>query len=341
MIGLRPLERAAARGLARLPKGLLTRLAGAPDVVDGQTLDPMVKVILRVQALRRRPPMESLDPASARKEYADSLGILDEPQRPMLRVEDVDADGVPVRIYEPRAPDGVRGLLVYLHGGGGVIGDVDCCDAPVRLLADEASVAVASVDYRLAPEHPFPAALEDTHTAFTWARREAERFGARPDKVAVGGDSYGATLATLLALDRRGAEGPAAQLLIYPCCDFLREGGSRDLFAQGYLLDRPLIEWFRAHAFTSGEDRARASALRAEDVAGVAPALIYTAGFDPLRDEGKDYADRLTEAGIQTFYRCETSLLHAFISMTGVVPAAHVAVIDMAHRLKAALSASA
>lgn len=336
MIDRRRIERAAARGLARLPKRWLTRLGGAPDVVDGQTLDPMLKVILRVQSLRRRPPMESLDPAGARREYADSLGILDPPERPMRRVQDLDADGVPVRVYEPRAAG--QGMLVYLHGGGGVIGDVDCCDAPVRLLAEEAGVVVVSVEYRLGPEHPFPAGLEDAHTAFAWARREAARFGARPDRVAVGGDSFGGSLAALVALDRRGADGPAAQLLIYPCCDFLREGGSRDLFARGYLLDRTLMDYFRDHAFRSAEDRARASALRVDDLTDVAPALVYSAGFDPLRDEAEDYAARLTEAGVRTFYRCETSLLHAYISMAGVVPAAHASVVDMAHRLKTELS---
>jgi len=332
MIDVRPLERAAARGLRRLPRGVLSLLAGRAHEKDGQTLDPMVQFILRVQRLRRRPELQDLDPDAARQEYAHSLGILDEAPRPMRTVEDLDADGVPARLYVPEGPAPV-GLLVYLHGGGGVIGDLESCDAPVRLLAAEGGFAVLSVHYRLAPEHPWPAALEDTRAAFDWAKREAKRLGFDPGRIAIGGDSYGGSLSALLCLERRGEDGPKAQLLIYPCTDFLRQGGSRELFAQGYLLDRPLIDWFRDHTFRSQEERVAASALRAEDVSSAAPAIVVTAGFDPLRDEAMDYADRLSAAGVRVFHRCEPGLVHAFISMTGVVPAAHASVVDMARRL--------
>lgn len=333
MTPLAVVERRIARGLLRLPAGLLRVLAGPPHVRDGLTLDPYVQTILRVQRLRRRPGMQTLTPPRARAEYRRDVGILSAPARPMCSVQDRDADGVPVRVY---IPDTVRGVLVYLHGGGGVIGDLDACDSPCRALAHAAACAVVSVDYRLAPEHPFPAGLEDAERAYRWAVAQATALGARPERVAVGGDSFGGSLAALLGLKLRGGDlpAPAAQLLLYPACDFTRTGGSRDLFSEGYLLDKDLIAWFRDHTLLTAEARVAASPLLAHDVGGMGPVIIITAGFDPLRDEAKDYADRLAAAGVPVNYTCAPGLVHAFISMTAAVPEAKASLHQAALCLK-------
>ncbi len=330
-------EKLLARGLMSLPNPVLGALAGPPHERDGQTLDRRVQLIIRSQTLRRRPQLQDMLPQAARREYRHALSLLLEPVRPVASVEDRIIDGVPVRIYTPST---VRGILVYMHGGGGVIGGLDTCDAPCRVLCDEAECVVISVDYRLAPEDPHPSGLEDAKKVFSWAVHNAEQLGSEADRVAVGGDSFGGSLAALLGLHVRQEAGPkpATQLLLYPACDFTRTGGSRDLFAQGYLLDKALIAWFRDHAFTTPEDRAAASPLLVEEVGGMNPVIVMTAGFDPLRDEARDYAERLRSAGVPVDYHCEPSLVHAFISMTGVVPQADEALRRAAHLLKARLS---
>jgi acetyl esterase len=336
----RRVERAGARGLLHLPRWVLGQLAGRPIQRDGRTLDPRIQLAIRVHKVLRRPGLETLSPEGARAEYLRSLRLLVHPQLALEKVEDSVADGVPVRIYTPKDRRDPGGVLVYLHGGGGVIGDLEAADPACRQLAHEGRVKVVSVDYRLGPEHPFPAALEDALTVQRWAAANAEALGALPGRIGVGGDSFGGTLAALVAQAALTGQvaAPALALLLYPATDFTRVGGSRETFSRGFLLDRALTDWFAWQAFREPADRPRASPLLAEAVAGLGPTAVFTAGFDPLRDEGDDYAARLRAAGVDVIHRSYPSLVHAYISFAGVVPVANDAMLDAAAALRAYLA---
>jgi acetyl esterase len=220
---------------------------------------------------------------------------------------------IPARVYEPVADP--PGTVVYFHGGGWVIGDLDTWDAAVRNLAHESGARVVSVDYRLAPEHRFPAAADDSYAATEWAAKE---FGG---PIVVAGDSAGGNLAAVVAqLTARDEVPPAFQFLIYPVCDYTREWRSYDLFATGYFLTRAEMRWYRSH-YLPDDDAAsdsRASPLLAEDLAGLAPAYIATAGFDPLRDEAEEYAWCLRAAGVPVTLRRFAGYTHGFASMLGL-----------------------
>ncbi len=327
------IEQQGAQALMKLPQSVLRKVAGPPRVVDGQTLDLNLQFLIRLQELRRRPDMQTLAPADARTEYNRSLGLLDGPTIPMRTVQDISANGVPVRVYTPEV---VQGVFVYLHGGGGVIGSLDGYEVPCRVLANTSQCVVISADYRLAPEHIFPAGLEDSHSVYRWAVEQAERLGGTPKKVAIGGDSFGGSLSALVAQQTREMDlpNPVAQTLFYPACDFTRTGGSRDTFAKGYLLDKELIAWFRDLTFKDTVSCSAASPLLTPRFDDIGPTLIITAGFDPLRDEAQDYAEKLGAAGTKVEYVCEPSLTHGFISMGGVVPAAQAALVRAAEFVK-------
>jgi acetyl esterase len=228
---------------------------------------------------------------------------------------------------------------VFLHGGGFVVGDLDTHDELCRLLCLHAGVHVLAIDYRLAPEHGFPAAADDAEAALTWALVEAGELGADPALVAVGGDSAGGNLSAVATqtVVRRGGR-PAAQLLIYPGTDMVTERPALELFDRGAFLTTADREWYHGN-YVSGEQRAdpRASPLLAEDLSGLPPALVVTAGFDPLRDEGLAYAAALQAAGSPAVLRHHPEMPHAFASMTGVSPAARDAVIELAGGLRALL----
>ena len=226
------------------------------------------------------------------------------------------------RLYVPPGVREPSPLLVYFHGGGFVCGDLDTHDSVCRFLAREAAVRVLSIDYRLAPEHRFPAAIEDGLEAFRFAGEQAESLGADAARIAVGGDSAGGNLAAAVAQLARDADSPPAfQLLIYPVADWSRKSESYRLFREGFSLTEAGMDWYRDH-FLQGDGQAardpRASPLLAEDVSGVAPACVAVAGFDPLRDEGIAYARRLHEAGVPTTLRVYWGLVHGFINATAV-----------------------
>jgi acetyl esterase len=243
------------------------------------------------------------------------------------------------RHYAPERGDGAP-LLVFLHGGGFVFGDLDTHDAPCRVLARHGGMHVLAVEYRLAPEHPFPAAVDDARAALRWAHEHASELGADPARVGIGGDSAGANLSaavTLLAT-HDGGPAPACQMLVYPAVDRTRPYPSIELFADGFFLTRASIEWF--HRQYSGKpgihDRdPRLGPLHAETLAGLPPALVVTAGFDPLRDEGEAYAAALQAAGTTTVLRRFDSLIHGFFNMVGVSPACRDAVIEIAGATRA------
>jgi acetyl esterase len=264
-----------------------------------------------------------------------------------VRELQVDGAAGPLRArhYRPARADGSgpQPLLVFLHGGGFVIGDLDTHDEPCRLLCRHAQVQVLSVDFRLAPEHPFPAAVEDALAAFRWAVEHAEELGADPDRVAVGGDSAGGNLAAVTSqlAAHDGGSVPALQLLIYPATDLTdARTASGRLFADGFFLTENDRQWASRHYFAGRPDTdqadVRASPALAEDLSGLAPAVVVTGGFDPLRDEGEAYAEALRRAGTPVVSYRAPELIHGFVNMT-TVPAARDATLRLAGMLRASL----
>jgi len=210
--------------------------------------------------------------------------------------------------------------LIYYHGGGFVIGNVETHDSTCRRLANKSHCQVISIDYRLSPEHPFPAPTDDGIAAFRHIRDNAASFGADPGRIAVGGDSAGGNIAAVVcqAMRQAGEAMPAFQMLIYPTTDSSKQSGSRLAFADGYFLTKDLIDWFYKAYVPAGTDFAdlRLSPLLAKDFAGLPPAFVLTAGYDPLRDEGRAYAERLIEAGVKTTYVNYPGTIHGFFSLT-------------------------
>jgi acetyl esterase len=336
-----------ASAALRIPAAAARRFLGKKAVVvDGKTLDTKTQFLLRLVALAGDPPPETLSPAAAREQLAESSLLAQGKLRYMAQVADLRARSgdteIPLRVYCPRIGGERLPVLVYYHGGGWVLGSLETHDVLCRELAAQADCIVVSVDYRLAPEHSFPAAVDDALAAYRWVVEHCRDFRGDASRVAVGGDSAGGNLAAVvsreLALD--GGPIPWFQLLIYPATDFACSSDSYDKFANGFFLTRDLMHWFRGH-YLNGEgeiDDPRASPLKAILPSSLPPALIMTAGFDPLLDEGLAYAQRLRAAGVDVAYRCHPSLIHGFVSMTGAVPAARAAVAEAATALRLAFS---
>jgi acetyl esterase len=294
-------------------------------------LDPDARALLQLMDDNAVPAVHTLSPAEARRLYLERRGF-SQPEPPDLaEVRDAVLDGVPVRLYRPpTASARVLPVLVYLHGGGWVIGDRDTHDVLCRQLSIGACCAVVSVDYRLAPEHPFPAALEDALTAVRAVWEQAAKLGVDAQRLAVGGDSAGGNLAAsvCLALRDAGQRLPAFQLLIYPATDMRAVAPSHEANGQGYLLTHESIAWYRSHYVPDAALWAdpRVSPLLASSHAGLPPALVLTAGYDPLRDEGRQYADALSAAGVPTRYVCFERQIHGFLPMGRAIAEANLAV---------------
>jgi acetyl esterase/lipase len=298
------------------------RLAvGAPVRVGDVELAPEIQLLLKLAERYGPPDYATMTVAEARASLRyDAIAVAGRPL-PLPEVRDLLIAGRPARLYVPDRAPAPAPLLVYYHGGGHVCGDLDSHDAPCRFLAREAGVRILSVDYRLGPEHPFPAAIEDAVAAFAGAVEEADDLGADPSRIAVGGDSAGGNLAAVVAQQSRGGgPQPAFQLLIYPVTDYGAELPSRHLFARGYLLTERDIEWYRSNYLGSEDDARdpRVSPLLAEDLDGLPPAYVATAGFDPLRDEGEEYARRLRDAGVPVTLRRFPGTVHGFVNMVGL-----------------------
>ncbi len=305
-------------------------------------LDPQVKALLDQMAALEQPPFEEQTPQEARAAMAGLASLGRMPDRP-APTEDRTIPGpagdIPVRIYKPEA-DSPLPVLVYFHGGGFVIGDIATHDTTCQQLAVRIPAVVVSVDYRLAPEHPYPAAVEDCLAATRWARDHAGEFGADGHRVAVGGDSAGGNLAAVVSLRCRDAGDPALafQLLVYPATDMSCSFPSHAENGEGYLLTAPAIRWFLDHYIAEERrDEPDASPLRADSLYGVPPALVITAEFDPLRDEGEAYASRLREAGVPAQASRYDGMIHAFFGMDGVLPQAGDALDEAATALRGAL----
>ena len=313
-----------AAALAALPRPLARVLAGRPVRVDGQQLDVQVQLAIRFERLlggwEPRPATE------ARAHRLHEAMVFRGPTIEVGRVRDLELPGpagpIGARLYEPATGSAPPPLVVYFHGGGHVIGDLDTHDQPCRFLARETPAVVLAVDYRLGPEHRFPAAVEDALAAFRWAHAEAATLGADPARIAVAGDSAGGNLAAVVAQLTAAEDGPAPafQALLYPVTDYSVKRRSYELFGEGFFLTREEMDWFRDNYFAGSDQRSdpRASPLLAADLAGVAPAHVVTAGFDPLRDEGEAYAQRLLEHGVPTTLHRERDLVHGFVNAVGL-----------------------
>jgi acetyl esterase len=335
------LERRFANALMKLPREWLLALAGGRRMqVDEFVLDEQLQFALAMHKRMGKKHTHELDVAAARDELETSAAIFAPRLRPMARVEDRRVDGVPVRVYVPNNVRDPSPALVYFHGGGFALGSLDSHDRPCRVLAEDGRCVAIAVDYRLAPEHKFPAAVDDCITAFRWVASNAASLRIDPKKLAVGGDSAGGNLAAVVAQQTRNDGVRAAfQLLIYPAADFTMSMPSIRQMGRGTFLQYDTMVWFREHYLRSEADYRdpRASPLFAESLEGLPPAFVATAGFDPLRDEGKAYADRLRDAGVPVRYKCYPSLFHGFFSASGGIEAARSTLVEAAAALREAL----
>jgi acetyl esterase len=340
------IETAVVRGAAALPAPAQRVLGGPGRVrIDGQMLDPEVQLLLRLLKLGRRPAYESLPVAEAREEVRSEAATFAGAPLPVAHVDEHRVPGavgdLGARLYVPFGAPAPGPLLVYLHGGGWVVGDLDTHDQSCRFIAREAGVRVLSVDYRRAPEDPFPAAVEDTVAALRFAIAEASRMGADPRRVAVGGDSAGGNLAAAAArLTARDDQGPAFQLLIYPVTDLSLKRRSYELFRDGFFLTERQMDWYREHYLPDAAAALdpRASPLLADDLEGLPPAHVAVAGFDPLRDEGEEYAARLRTAGVPVTLQRHAGLIHGFCNAVTVGHAARTAMLDVVAALRSGLA---
>jgi acetyl esterase len=335
------------KALMSLPSPVLRAMSGGGTVYrGGRTLDPRFQFLAHAAA--KMPSMTSLGPDDARAASARGLAAMSGPPEPGVRNESLSIDGpggpVRLRAYRPADQDSDAPLIVFAHFGGGVIGDLETCHAFCGILARLCRTAVISVDYRLAPDHRFPAGLDDVLAAFRWSRDNAARFGALPGTAAIGGDSMGGNFSAIIAqeMKRLGEAQPALQLLIYPAVDVASETPSMTTYADAYPLSRPIMDWFMGHYMGPDANPAdpRLSPDKTADLSGLAPAVVVTAGFDPLVDQGEAYAKRLIAAGVPTTYRCYDSLAHGFTAFTGAVPAADAACREIARLVRATFDSS-
>ena len=296
-------------------------------------LDPQARALLDLMVARQVPPTHTLSPADARRLYVERRQVTQPDPPPVGAVRDLSAEGphgpIPLRLYTPAAGIWPYPTLVYFHGGGWVIGDRDTHDVVCRQLCVDSGCAVVSVDYRMGPEHRFPAAVDDCHAAVRWLRANGAPLGLDVTRLALGGDSAGGNLAAVTALSMRDAgEAPARlQLLIYPATDMRAVAPSHTHNGQGYLLTSDTIAYFRGHYIADAAQWSdwRASPLLAASLSDLPPALVLTAGFDPLRDEGRQFADALSAAGVRTQYVCFERQIHGFITMGRVIDEANTA----------------
>src|SRR5438094_8595512 len=306
-------------------------------------LDPDAQTLLDMVKEANRPAFETVSPAEARAAFMAARPVLEPEPMPVAELRDLAIPGpagpIPARLYRPSA-GGTLPVLVFFHGGGWVVGNVESHDTMCRHFANRAGCVVVSVDYRLAPEHKFPAAVEDCLAATAWVAGNAISLGVDARRLAVGGDSAGGNLAavvSLLARDR-GAPRIAYQLLIYPATDAAMRHDSIARFAEGYVLTRSTMRWFYDQYLRTPEDAAdwRVSPLLASDLAGLPPAFVLTAGYDPLCDEGDAYAARLAAAGVPVTHRRFPGQVHGFVTNGRVIRAAETALDEAAAVLKAA-----
>jgi len=311
-------------------------------------LDPQAQEVINLVIKSGRPAYNTLSPKEARQLFRETRPASTPTPAEIGAVRNLSADGpggpIPLRLYRPAGVPATTALpvLVYYHGGGWVIGDLDTHDVQCRQITAEAGITVVAVDYRLAPEHKFPAAVDDCLAAYRWLRAHARDLGGDAGRVAVAGDSAGGNLSAVVSqLTAAGATPvPTCQALIYPAVDCSFDTNSHRDLENGHVIPRDRVLWYMEQYLRSEADKAdlRAAPLRAPSLAGQPPTLIVTAGFDPLRDEGHAYADRLRAAGVDVVDREYPGQIHAFVSLTKAIPQGMAATLEVADYLRKRLS---
>ncbi len=332
------LQRVIAKSVSILPPALIVRLAGGePLTIAGRTLEPQLQLI--AWNGRAAPPLSSLPADIVQAAVKQQLALLaDAPPAgagtEALTLPGPDGNQIPARLYRPAAQDPRHPLIVYFHMGGGVVGDLETCHVFCGLLALGAQAPVLSVDYRLAPQHKFPAGLSDCIAAYKWGVANAARFGAPAGRAAVGGDSMGGNFSAVISqqMVREGGPIPALQLLIYPAIDISVHTQSKTDFANTFSLTQDTMDWFMRQYLPEGVDRRdlRVSPGQATNLAGLPPAIVITAGHDPLVDEGDAYAARLSAAGVRVIHKRYDCLAHAFTAFTYISPGSRKACEEIA-----------
>lgn len=335
-------ETTALRTLMGLPEKVQRVLAGRPLVLDGQTLAADLQLMLRLQHVARRGDLGAADITAGREAMRANAAIAGGNQ-PIGAVRELIVAGLPARHYLPhgaRPADRAQPVLIFFHGGGFLYGDLDSHDAPCRVLAEESGVPVLAVDYRVGPEGPFPEAFDDAEAAVRWVVENADELGVDPARVGVAGDSAGGNIAAWAAIAAARAEIPLAfQLLVYPCTDPDRQTESLRLFGEGLYLTAESMAMFNDIYLPTDAARSdeRVNLLDVELPAGLAPAHVVTAGFDPLRDEGEAYARRLADAGVEVELRRYLDQIHGFLNIVGAGRSSRAAVLEVATKVRAAL----
>ncbi|MEL6860823.1 MAG: alpha/beta hydrolase [Pseudomonadota bacterium] len=332
------LQATIAKLLLKLPASWKVKMAGgAPVELGGRTLDPNFQFIAHGAA--KQPPMSSLEPEIAQAAAIEGLAMFAAKPEPGVTFEDTTIPGngthkIPIRVYKPEDQDPKAPMLAYWHMGGGVILNIEACHAFCSMIAKVAKCPVVSVDYRLAPQHKFPAGLEDCISAYEWTLKNAEAYGAPSGRAAIGGDSMGGNFSAIIAQEstRRGMPKPDLQLLIYPATDLVTEFPSATTYGETYPLSTDTMQWFMQQYLPEDFDRANVLLSPAQEtrLEGLPPAVIATAGFDPLVDDGAAYAKKLEAAGVPVTFKCYDSLAHGFTAFTGVAPAAREACLEVA-----------
>jgi acetyl esterase len=320
------LELAFARAVLSLPPVALRVLFGPPRrSPDGLRLDPQTQALLALSKATHQPDTPELGVQRARR-YVDKVGPSLDAVVPDVVARDMSLPGAAgerrARLYTPPGARAASPGVVFFHGGGFVVGSLDSHDRGCRALASKARAVVLSVDYRLAPENQFPAAVDDAVAATRWALANADSLGMDPAAVAVAGDSAGGTLAAVVAQVLRGEPRcPAFQLLVYPLTDARGGTRSREYFRDGYFLTGRAIDWYLNNYIPDASQHTdpRASPILAHDLSGLPPALLLTAGFDPLRDEGRAYAEKMSAAGVEVTHRCAEGSIHGFFNTSGML----------------------
>lgn len=342
-------QRLMAQSFKYLPGGLRSKVAGAPVIMSNRTLDPTFQIFWnqgQAQALAAAGEVPTVEAMRAGIQLGTVL--LANTPRPMAKTEDrtIEQDGleVPIRIFTPRGIGPNAPVLLWFHQGGFVIGGIDCTDGAATVMAEDIGCVVISAGYRLAPEHKFPAALDDGDAVFKWLAINGEKIGIDPTKIMVGGESAGGFLAAHVsqtaARDKSGTgKKPICQLLVYPWLVANGETKSYETFADAYPLGSGLMAWFGALCFENEEasNSPEANPGKAEDLQGLPPAFIHPAGFDPLTDEAEDYARRLEAAGVRVTFKRFDSLAHSFMGMAGALPAAKAAINEITSELRSFL----
>jgi acetyl esterase len=300
-------------------------------------LDPLVKAFLDQAASLPRPKIWEMPLSLGRQTFAQMMSMVGPKDVPVGRVQNMVIPGpageIKARLYAPVAAGGAaHPALVYFHGGGFVVGDLDTHDGLCRLLVHEGGFMVVAVDYRRAPENKWPAPLDDAYAATRWIFQNAPSLGIDAGRIAVGGDSAGALLAAWITQNAKAHGGLAIafQLLLFPVTDFGANSGSMDRFAVGYFLEKQTIEWCHAQVLPPGSDRAAASPLHTKDFSGLPPAYMVLGGYDPLHDQGLAYAEKLKAVGVKVTVADYSEMVHCFIYLQSVLPQAHAAVAEAA-----------